>query len=242
MNYILYFICIHAAASASTQPITIDMISSVSLNGPTFDTDTYGKDIMMLFWESTDKEDRMLKTSAWDMLATEKDKYVFTSNLTIADMDCGLSKNKEFCSKWIAFNISNIHFPYAALSYNNEPFKKYNGSFSYPALKDFISYYFERSCALNITWCTDEELKLLDEWEYMSLEQLMEEHLMMKKDTADIIKQFELESANLRDTYRKRHSEVNNIVEERDKISNLLHMVINRFGEMAIEEVANQYL
>ena len=74
-----------ASQAITTPAVDITMIASDSLSGPTFDSVTYGKDIMVLFWERGDKNDRMFKTSAWDMLATEKAKHV-TRPIVIADI------------------------------------------------------------------------------------------------------------------------------------------------------------
>ena len=239
--FLLVLFMLGTASQAITTPaVDITMIASDSLSGPTFDSVTYGKDIMVLFWESGNQNDRMFKTSAWDMLATEKAKHV-TRPIVIADMDCSILDNKEFCSKWIAFNTTGLEYPYIALSYYNEPFKQYNGSMAYPSLTNFLYEYFERNCVLNEKWCTEEEREYLDNWDFMSLEQLMEEHILMTRETKGIVKTFEMDAANMRDEFRRMHTEVTNLVEERDKIALLLHTVIQKYGVDAIEELANEY-
>ena len=214
------------------------MTTSVSLNGSTFDTYTYGKDIIFLFWESSDADDRMFKSSAWDMLATEKDKHV-SREIIVGDMDC--NKNREFCSKWIAFDTIGLAYPYIAMSHNNEPFVQYNGSMAYPDLTDLLFEHFERNCVLNEKWCTEEERELLDRWDFMELEDLMKEHLAIQKETDRIVKVFDKKSAQIRDEFKRIHREVSQVVEERDKIAILLHTLISKSGVDAIQEVAMKY-
>jgi len=194
---------------------------------------------MVLFWKSGNKANRMFKSSTWDMVATEKEKHVVSRPIVIADMDCSLSENIDFCTQWIAFNTSE--FPYIALSYYNEPFKKYNESMSYPALTEFLYEYFERNCVLNEKWCTEEERERLDEWDHMTLERLMKEHMAMKSETEAIVKQFKSDSADMKKEFKRMHEEVTALVEQRDHISDLLHTAIQAHGEEAIKEVAISY-
>lgn len=226
--------------AVKTSDIEITMKPSLALNGSSFDADTYGKDIMLLFWESTSKEDRMFKQSAWDMLATEKDKHVMSRPLMVADMDCGLKKNVDFCTRWIAFDITNLTYPYIAYSYLNEPFKRYNGSLSYPDLTKFIFEYFERNCAANRKWCTEEEQDFLQKWNGTSLKDLIREHTEMQKETETMVKQFEEESAKMREKFRYMHTTVTKEVEERDHIANLLHHVIQNHGIEAVQVAVDE--
>lgn len=237
MRFLLCFLLIHVVCS--TEPIKITMIDALSLKGETFDTVTHGKDIMFLFWNSSSHHDRMFKGSTWDMLATEAHKWVQSTNVTIAEMDCGKEENHYFCTHFIAFNISNLTYPYIAYSYNNERFKRYNESVEYPQLTSFLREYFERNCALNAKWCTEEEERLLKVFRNLTLSEQLREHIQWNYDTDQRAKEFEMWRNELRANFTRKLIEMQNWTDVRDKIGNVLlyeiqktHSIDNITSEM----------
>ena len=210
------------SAVIETEPIQIKMLDALHLEGDTFDTVTYGKDIMFLFWNSSVYHDRMFKGSTWDMLATEKDKWAKSNNVTIGEMDCGLEKNIYFCTHFIAFNIRNLSYPYIAYSHNNERFKRYNESMDYPSLTSFLYEYFERNCALNEKWCTDDETHLLSVFRNLTLADQLKEHIQWNYDTDQRTKEFENWRNELRANFSRELKELQNWTDARDKMANVL--------------------
>ncbi len=224
---ILFICCIlitihYFAISLETEPIQIIMTDALALEGDTFDTVTHGKDIMFLFWNSSTHHDRMFKGSTWDMLATEKDKWSKSNNVTIAEMDCGLEKNNYFCTHFIAFNIRNLTYPYIGYSHNNERFKRYNESMDYPSLTSFLYEYFERNCALNAKWCTQEELRILGEFRNLTLSDQLKNHIHWNYETDKRAKEFQQWREELRSNFSKALTELQDWTDERDKMANVL--------------------
>lgn len=229
-----FFILFTLLPLCIADPIKITMVDALPLEGETFDTVTYGKDIMFLFWNSSNRDDRMLKSSAWDMLATEKDKWVTSNNVTIAEMDCGLQKNNHFCTHFIAFNISNLTYPYIAYSHNNERFKKYNGSFEYPVLRTFLYEYFERTCSLNEIHCSDNDKKLLARWRNMTVKEQLREHIEINYLTQQKVKEFEKWKSALRNNFTLKLKELQEWTDDRDRIANMLLYEIKKESDLDV--------
>tara|TARA_B100000674_G_scaffold93280_1_gene65743 strand:- start:572 stop:1408 length:837 start_codon:yes stop_codon:yes gene_type:complete len=228
--YIALFLIGHTClATQETEPIKINMINALHLEGDTFDNVTYGHDIMFLFWNSSSYHDRMFKGSAWNMLATEKDKWVKSNQeIIIGEMDCGLEKNKFFCTNFIAFNISNLTYPYIAYSHNNERFKRYNGSMEYPALTSFLYEYFERNCALNRKWCTEKHLEILQQFEKLPLQEKLQKAMEHQKHTDEKVEEFEKWRAELHNIFDKRLRELQDWTLEQDEIGRIMKMIIRK--------------
>lgn len=233
LRYITLFVFI-LNVYADTPPIEIKMIDATKLDGETFDSETYGKDIMFLFWESSNDHDRRFKTSRWDMLATEKDKWVRSHNVTIGEMDC--SHNWLFCKRFIGFNVTGLSYPFIGLSYNNERFKKYNGTMDYPSLTNFLHGYFERNCALNENWCDEEEQELLYKWRNMTLQEQLRVHINMNYNTDQRVKQFEQWRSDLRQEFKKKLKELQEWTDRRDQLTSVLFHIIHQSPQIRIDE------
>jgi len=217
------------SAVIETEPIQLKMIDATELTGDTFDSFTYGKDIIFLFWNSSIHHDRMFKGSTWNMLATEKEKWV-TSNkdLIVGEMDCGLHKNKYFCNHFIAFNTSELTYPYIAYSHNNERFKLYNGTMEYPTLTSFLYEYFERNCALNTKWCTETQEEHLLRWKNMTLSEQVQEHILLSYQTDTRIKEFEIWKDAMKKNFSKALDTLQNWTDTQDALSNILLRLIHK--------------
>lgn len=142
---------------ACSYALKVDIQNTPSIDGYDFDNITYGKDIMCLFWDHQDIESKKFKMAQWDMLNSQKEIYVRSSYLMVANVNCRDIMSQEFCQKFIAVNITK--YPTIIYSHNNEPFKKYNGSYDYPSITDFAFRYFERSCVFNQAYCKNDREK-----------------------------------------------------------------------------------
>lgn len=222
------FIIIFVTAYVSTAEdvVEIRMVPSTPVYVDTFQNVTTNQSTMILFWSSNDKHSKMYKTSKWDMLASEKDKHVQSTNMTVGNVDCGNSRNVAFCRTFAAFDVTNIDFPYIGVSYFNEPFQKYNGSMEYPALIKFINEHFDRQCREHRKWCTDDELKLLGEWEKLTLAQKLKLHEETMRKTETIISKFNKWTSMVREEVNKKTEEMQQLVHTRDKEANLLYSMI----------------
>lgn len=222
------FIIIFVTAYVSTAEdvVEIRMVSSTPVYADTFQNVTTNQSTMILFWSSNDRHSKMYKTSKWDMLASEKDKHVKSTNMTVGNVDCGNSRNVAFCRTFAAFDVTNMDFPYIGVSYFNEPFQKYNGSMEYPALIKFINEHFDRQCREHRKWCTDDELNLLGEWEKLTLAQKLKLHEETMRKTETIISKFNKWTSMVREEVNKKTEEMQQLVHTRDKEANLLYSMI----------------
>lgn len=240
MKYIaLLILCLLAMGSSVTytNDVNIKMEPADRLYGDTFDSETYGKNIMFLFWSNKHFDSKMFKTSAWDMLHTQKDLYVRSRYVMIGEVDCGLVTNKRWCDTFIAFNISGLNYPYIGYSYHNEPFKLYNGSMEYPALTEFLHHYFERNCAINKEWCSEQEEEYLKLYTKMTLKEKYKRHIDLSYETKQMAANFERWALQYKKNFDKKQKETQHAILMRDKEANLLFDLIQRHPEDRIKEV-----
>lgn len=223
---VFLIIFVTAYVSTAEDVVEIRMVPSTQVYADTFQNVTTNQSTMILFWSSNDKHSKMYKTSKWDMLASEKDKHVQSTNMTVGNVDCGNSRNVAFCRTFAAFDVTNMDFPYIGVSYFNEPFHKYNGSMEYPALIKFINEHFDRQCREHRKWCTDDELKLLGEWEKLTLAQKLKLHEETMRKTETIISKFNKWTSMVREEVNKKTEEMQQLVHTRDKEANLLYSMI----------------
>ena len=219
-------IFITAYVSTAEDRVEIRMVPSTPVHADTFKNVTTNQSTMILFWSSEDRHSKMYKTSKWDMLASEKDKHVQSTNVTVGNVDCGNRRNVAFCRTFAAFDVTNMDFPYIGVSYFNEPFQKYNGSMEYPALIKFINEHFDRQCSEHRQWCTDDELKLLDEWEKLTLAQKLTLHTETMRKTENIISNFNKWTSMVRESVNNKTEEMQELVRTRDDEANLLYGMI----------------
>lgn len=225
-----------STAVTYTDDIKIEMVPADELSGETFDTETHGKNIMFLMWDGSNKDDIMFKTSAWDMLHTQKEIHVQTKYVMIGEVDCSRLKNKPWCNGFIAFNISELSYPIIGYSYGNEPFKHYNGSMEYPNLTRFLHEYFERSCVRNKRWCDAEEEELLKQWRPLTLRDKLVVHAEIMDGTKQMVNAFEKYRNNIQQEFRDRQNKIQKDVAKRDKQSNLLMELIQKYPRDRIQE------
>lgn len=225
-----------SAVPAFTNDVKINMKPADELSGETFDTETHGKNIMFLMWDGSDKDNIMFKTSAWDMLHTQKDIHVQTKYVMIGEVDCSLLKNKEWCRGFMAFNISELSYPIIGYSFGNEPFKHYNGSMEYPTLTRFLHEYFERSCVRNKRWCDMEEMTLLKQWKPLTLRDKLVVHSEIMEGTKTMVSHFETYRNHVQKEFRERQDKIQKDVAKRDKQSNLLMDLIQKYPRERIQE------
>lgn len=185
---LFFYLLGHAFAMDTT---SITMQPAEKLYGDTFDKSVYGKDIMFLLWDSTYLPSKLFKTSKWDMLYTEKDKWVRSRNVTIAEVDCHHQRSQMFCKHFSAFDTSELWYPIIGYSIKNEPYKHYNESMEYPNMTKFLYEYFERSCVYNENWCTEEERKLISNWSNLTILEQLKLHHAINKETNISIQKFE---------------------------------------------------
>lgn len=236
LSFVISSIIGTSIAVTYTNDININMVPADELNGNTFDTETHGKNIMFLMWDGSNKDDVMFKTSAWDMLHTQKEIHVQTKYVMIGEVDCSVLKNKPWCEGFIAFNISELNYPIIGYSYGNEPFKHYNGSMEYPALTRFLHEYFERSCARNKRWCDAEEEELLKQWRPLTLRDKLMIHAQIMDGTKQMVSSFEKYRNRIQQEFRDRQDKVQKDVAKRDKQSNLLMDLIQKYPRDRIQE------
>lgn len=222
------FLIVLSALSACNA-LEIKMHPSTSLRGDTFDTDTYGKDIIFAFWRSSEKTDRLWKTSKFDMLATEAHKIVRSKNVTIADVDCTISANHFFCKRFDAFDVTDRNYPMIGYSFHNEPFKRYDGDLSYPALSKFLFDYFERSCTLNEKYCSDEELQLLNETASMTLRDIMSARQKLLDETDVAVTAFRNWKGTLEREFLVRKKRLEDSLEINQKLDLVYGKIIGKY-------------
>ena len=225
-----------STAVTYTNDINIEMVPADELDGESFDTETHGKNIMFLMWDGSDKDNIMFKTSAWDMLHTQKDIHVQTKYVMIGEVDCSRLKNKPWCEGFIAFNISKLNYPIIGYSFGNEPFKHYNGSMAYPDLTRFLHEYFERSCVRNKRWCDAEEEELLKQWRALTLRDKLVIHAEIMEGTKTMVDHFESYRNHIQKEFRERQDKIQKDVAKRDKQSNLLMDLIQKYPRERIQE------
>ena len=225
-----------STAVTYTNDVNIEMVPADELDGKTFDTVTHGKNIMFLMWDGSNQDNIMFKTSAWDMLHTQKDIHVQSKYVMIGEVDCSLLKNKPWCEGFMAFNISELNYPIIGYSYGNEPFKHYNGSMEYPTLTRFLNEYFERSCARNKRWCDAEEEELLKQWKPLTLRDKLVVHAEIMEATKQVVHSFESYRDHIQKEFKDRQNKVQKDVAERDKKSNLLMDLIQKYPRERIQE------
>ena len=194
---------------------------------------------MFLMYDSTDMGNRMFKTSAWNMLHTQKEWYVQDRPIMIGSIDCSMEANltKQWCKKFIAFDISNLSYPIIGYSYNNEPFKHYDGSLEYPALTKFLFEYFERNCATNSKWCDEETKLLLDMWNPLSLRDKMLEHIKLMEASEKEVNAFTSYRVQMKRQFQEEHDRVEKSVAARDKKAKILMTMIQKYARQKIEDV-----
>lgn len=212
----------HAMDSTS-----ITMIESDALYGDTFDQSVYGKDILFLIWDSSVTTNRMYKSSKWDMLATEKDKWVRSRNVTVGEVDCAHRRSRKWCKNFAAFDISELEYPIIAYSINNEPYKHYNDSMEYPALTKLLFEYFERSCVYNDMWCTEEENELIEAWRTLTILEQLVMHRTINEATNESIREFEQYVYRVKTEVHHQRAELQHQVDKQDAKAILLNQVIN---------------
>ena len=162
----------------------------------------------------------------WDRLHTQKDTLLPTNNnVMIAEVDC--SKD-SFCEHFIAFDITDLTYPFIGYSYYNEPFKLYDGAMEYPALRTFLFDYFERSCVYNTKWCTEEETLLVKKMNGMTLDELIKSHMDYNYETKVVTDTFEKWRMELQEKFTKRMHEVQKETNERDKLANVIFYFIQK--------------
>ena len=232
---LLLSIILSVRANQVTQAESIVLQPSTVLYGDTFDNETYGKDIMFLFWSSKQTKSKLFKTSVFDMLYTEKHKWVFSKNITVANIDCAYARNLNFCLNFAPFEAKLPHT--IAVSNNNEPFKQYNGSFTYPALTKFLYEYFERSCVHNKQWCTEEDEELIRFWKNLTLEEQVLAHKQINEDSDTAIKAFEQHVANIRKDVHRRQNELQALVDSNDEKAKLLNELLYRANKTELLKV-----
>ena len=193
-------------------------ITSLKLTGDTFDTVTYGKDIMLLFWDSSLPGDSSFKSKVWDRLHRQRNDHVRSSNITVGEMNCHLKENHHFCTNFITFSVRQMEIAY---SYNNEPFKQYNQSMSFSSLTTFMYDYFERNCVYNDKWCTKEEKDRLTKFRQMTLSDKLKKHMEWKQETESRIQQFETWRNQLRTEFTQKLHELHDWTDERDRIAQM---------------------
>lgn len=225
------------SAAVYTNDVNIKMQPADKLHGETFDTVTYGKNIMFLFWSNKHHDSKMFKTSAWDMLHTQKEMHVRSRYVMIGEVDCGAVGNRRWCDHFIAFNISGLNYPYIGYSYHNEPFKLYNGSMGYPALTQFLGHYFERNCAINDEWCSEEEIEWRKLYKRFTLKEKYKRHIDISYETKKMSTDFERWALQYRKDFEKKQKATQYEIAQRDKEANLLFDMIQKYPLEMIEEV-----
>lgn len=213
----------------------IKIVPSEAIEGYDFDNVTYGKNILCLFWHSNHDESKMFKQAQWDMLHTQKEWYVKSENVTVANVDCHNIRSQEFCAKFIAVNITT--FPTIIYSYFNEPFKKYNESIKYRKLTDFLYSYFERSCVFNKKHCKDEaEWEKISKWKQMSHDDL--KRLIFKEiERADEVERgFEVDRIMLLKEHKgDMTASTNNIAQKPEAVETIHGSFVERQEQRYIE-------
>ena len=189
---VLFLFSLLLTQSLAMETSSITLKPCETLYGDTFDQSVYGRDIMFLLWDSNFLPSKLFKTSKWDMLYTEKDKWVRSRNVSIAEVDCSQRRSRRFCKYFAAFDISQLKFPIIGYSIKNEPYKHFNESMEYPSLTKFLYEYFERSCVYNKNWCTENEKELVNEWRNWSIYEQLEEHHRINHAINETIRKFEL--------------------------------------------------
>ena len=92
----------------------------------------------------------------------------------------------------------------------------------YPSLTSFLYEYFERNCALNEKWCTDDETQLLSVFRNLTLADQLKEHIQWNYDTDQRTKEFENWRNELRANFSRELKELQNWTDARDKMANVL--------------------
>lgn len=227
MRSLLVFFAAAVVGGYAMDSTSITMIESEPLYGDTFDQSVYGKDIIFLFWDSTVTSARLYKTSKWDMLATEKDKWVRSRNVTVAEVDCAHRRSRKWCKNFVAFDISELSYPFIAYSIKNEPYKHYTDSMEYPALTKLLFEYFERSCVYNGMWCTEEEIAWIEAWRNLTIPEQLQVHHTINEATNESIREFEQYVYRVKTEVRRRQSELQAFVDSQDAKAILLNQVIS---------------
>lgn len=231
---ILFQIIVHIASS--TPDAEIKLVPSESVYADTFDDTVQNKSSMILFWSSDNQDSKMYKTSKWDMLASEIHKHVRSTQVTVANLDCGDARNQDFCNTFDAFDTTSLVYPFIGISHSNESYAKYEGSMEYPVLVDFVQEHFERDCVYNRKWCTEKELNLIEQWKNMSLADQIKLHAHAMEVTTKIIEEFQNWTKLTKDTIRNKTEEVQQVVNIRDTHANMLRSVIAEQSDEAINQ------
>ena len=223
-----FIIFILTVSIARGQDMTnVKLKTSTAMNGNTFDNMIANTSCMVLFWSSNDSPSRLFKRTQWDMLASEKHKHLNSKDdVLVGEIDCGDTRNVPFCRAFVAFDVTKLTYPYIGLSYFNESFRKYNGSMEYPNLVDFFRTYFNRDCHSNRTYCTEEELGLLDEWSKLTIVEKIKIHRSLLIATDQLVANFTRWSTEVKENVARVQEDVQENVNEADRRAKLLRSVI----------------